>query len=343
MFQVFEGQTANGAWDKIATAFRTNIGLLTQTSRFGPTREILHAAISVSDPRQRWVVARNPPISIAFALAEVIWIMAGRNDATFLNYFNKVLPDYAGNGPTYHGAYGYRLRKRFNIDQMERAYQALTKNPDSRQIVLQIWDAMDDFPTTDGVPLAADIPCNIVSLLKVRGGALEWMQIMRSNDIVRGLPYNFVQFTSMQEILAGWLKINVGSYNHVSDSLHIYERDLNGMESEPQLNLTENTDSLALPKHDFDLVLSELEQDGNSIIDDNIAAESLLDTVRSCKLPPAYRNILCVLSAEGARKRKRPDLVGEIMELCTNPAYNQLWERWTSRFTGGKQENTDQV
>jgi thymidylate synthase len=185
----------------------------------------------------------------------------------------------------FHAGYGYRLRKRFNIDQMERAYQALTKNPDSRQIVLQIWDATDDFPTADGVPLAADIPCNIVSILKVRGGALEWTQIMRSNDIFRGLPYNFVQFTSMQEILAGWLKINVGSYNHVSDSLHIYERDLNGMESEPQLNLTENLDSLGLPKHDFDLVLSELEHHGNCIIDDNIAAESLLGTVRSCKLP----------------------------------------------------------
>jgi thymidylate synthase len=343
MFQVFEGRTANEAWDKIATVFHTNTGLLTQTSRFGPTREILHAAISVSDPRQRWVVARNPPMSIAFALAEVIWIMAGRNDSAFLNYFNKGLPNYAGHGPCYHGAYGYRLRKKFNIDQMERAYRALTKNPDSRQIVLQIWDATDDLPTIDGIPLAADIPCNIVSILKVRGGALEWTQIMRSNDIFRGLPYNFVQFTSMQEILAGWLNINVGSYNHVSDSLHIYERDLSSMESEPQLNLTENADSLALPKQDFDLVLSELENNGNCIIDDNTAAATLLDTVRSCKLPTAYRNILCVLSAEGVRKRKRPDLVGEIMGLCTNPAYNQLWGRWSSRFAGGKIENTDQV
>jgi thymidylate synthase len=343
MFQVFEGRTANEAWDNIATLFRANTGVLTQTSRFGPTREILHAAISVSDPRQRWVVARNPPISIAFALAEVIWIMAGRNDSSFLNYFNKGLPDYAGHGPCYHGAYGYRLRKKFNIDQMERTYQALTKNPDSRQIVLQIWDATNDLPTTDGIPLAADIPCNIVSILKVRGGALEWTQIMRSNDIFRGLPYNFVQFTSMQEILAGWLNINVGSYNHVSDSLHVYERDLGRMESEPQPNLTENADSLALPKQDFDFVLSELETNGNCIIDDNIAAESLLDTVRSCKLPTAYRNILCVLSAEGARKRDRSDLVGEIMGFCTNPAYTQLWERWTSRFTGSKQNNTNQV
>jgi len=64
------------------------------------------------------------------------------------------------------GAYGYRLRKKFNIDQMDRAYRALAKNPDSRQIVLQIWDASDDLPAIDGIPLAADIPCNIVSILK---------------------------------------------------------------------------------------------------------------------------------------------------------------------------------
>ena len=50
MFQVFEGRTANEAWDKIATLFRANTGVLTQTSRFGATREILHAAISVSRP-----------------------------------------------------------------------------------------------------------------------------------------------------------------------------------------------------------------------------------------------------------------------------------------------------
>ena len=343
MFQVFEGRTANEAWGKIATEFRANSGLIAQTSRSGPTREILHAAISVNDPRQRWVAARNPPMSIAFALAEVIWIMAGRNDSAFLNYFNRELPKYAGTGPTYHGAYGHRIRKRLNVDQLERAYHALTKNPDSRQIVLQIWEATDDLPDTEGLPLAADIPCNIVSILKVRGGALEWTQIMRSNDIFRGLPYNFVQFTTMQEILAGWLKINVGSYNHVSDSLHIYERDLEEMVCEPSLKLTENPDSLALPKQEFDLALSELECHGQRITDDSISAESLFGAVQASQLPKAYRNILCVLSAEGARKRKRSDVADDIMGYCTNSSFHQLWGRWLSRFAGGKQNSKDQV
>ena len=35
---------------------------------------------------------------------------------------------------------------------------------------------------------------------KVRQGKLEWSQIMRSNDVLLGMPYNFIQFTGLQEI-----------------------------------------------------------------------------------------------------------------------------------------------
>ncbi len=78
MIRVFEGRTADEAWQKISSAIRTSDGTSPQGSRIGDTREILHAAISISEPRQRWVLSRNPPINLAFAIAEVIWIMAGR-------------------------------------------------------------------------------------------------------------------------------------------------------------------------------------------------------------------------------------------------------------------------
>lgn len=47
---------------------------------------------------------------------------------------------------------------------------------------------------------------------------------MRSNDVHRGLPYNVVQFTTLQEVMAGWLGLEVGGYHHWSDSLHLYRR-----------------------------------------------------------------------------------------------------------------------
>ena len=103
-------------------------------------------AITIQEPTNRWVVSREPAINPAFSLAEVIWILTGRNDAGFLNYFNSALPAFAGHGSCYHGAYGFRLRRHFrdgwgrDLDQLERAYLTLCHEPDSRQAVLQIWD-----------------------------------------------------------------------------------------------------------------------------------------------------------------------------------------------------------
>ena len=79
-----------------------------------------------------------------------------------------------------------------------------------------------DLPDLDGSPANEDIPCNVLAMLKVRDGALHWTQVMRSNDLFLGLPYNIVQFTMLQEVLAGWLGVRVGPYNVVIDSLHVY-------------------------------------------------------------------------------------------------------------------------
>jgi hypothetical protein len=48
---------------------------------------------------------------------------------------------------------------------------------------------------------------------------------MRSSDIILGLAYDVPAFTTMQEILANELGIDLGEYVHTSNSLHCYERD----------------------------------------------------------------------------------------------------------------------
>ena len=188
MFRSFEGPTADHVWQHLVEAFRAGDGVLVQPSRGGVTKEFLHVAITVNDPRQRWVASRQPPLNVAFAIAEVVWIITGRNDLAFLEPWNRRLPDYVGKGPKLHGAYGHRLRNHVGVDQLTSAYQALSSNPDTRQAVLQIWDSSIDLPQPNGTPANQDIPCNVLSLLKVRAGKLEWLQIIRSNDLFLDLP-----------------------------------------------------------------------------------------------------------------------------------------------------------
>ena len=99
MFRVFDAATADELWQQVAAAFRDGEGV-TQGSRIGPTQEIMHAALCIRDPRQRWIMSRRPAMSPAFAVAEVVWIVTGRQDSAFLNYFNPGLPRHAGDGKT---------------------------------------------------------------------------------------------------------------------------------------------------------------------------------------------------------------------------------------------------
>jgi thymidylate synthase len=330
MFRVFEGRTADQVWNQIALAFSSGEGV-SQPSRAGEMHEILHSALSITDSRQRWVTSRFPAINPAFAIAEVIWIMTGRNDSSFLNYFNSQLPKYAGFDKNYHGAYGHRLRRNLNIDQLDRAYQTLKVNPSSRQVVLQIWDGKIDLPTSFGSESSTDIPCNLVSILKVRNRKLEWMQIMRSNDLYRGLPYNIVQFTTLHEVMAGWLDLEIGEYNQISNSLHVYEGDLENIRSSHPMDSPLNTDSLRFPKETSDKSFQELADKIESIIEHEISAESLLYTVRQSDLPRSFHNMLIVLCAEGARRRQQMTVADEIIAECSNPAYKYLYERWVAR------------
>lgn len=267
----------------------------------------------------------------AFAIAELVWIMAGRDDAAFVNFFNPALPRYAGGSARYHGAYGYRLRHAFGLDQLVRAKTALEGNRESRQVVLQLWGPHLDLPLEDGSPASPDVPCNVVSMLKVRDGRLEWTQVLRSNDVFLGLPFNFVQFTSLQEVMAGWLKLDVGQYTHISDSLHIYERDLSTLEFRTPVRAESNVDNLALPFQDSISAWSTLERLTERLVAPSLTSSDLEQLLVKATLALPFRNCLAILAADTARRRGWHDLMNLAAASCLNPAFIQLWHCWLAR------------
>src|SRR6266487_399567 len=332
MIKVFEGTTADEVGRMAAIELLQGNGTRHHDGRGGSTQELLHAAFTIRDPRQRWVVARQPSLNPAFAIAEVFWILCGRRDSAFLNYWNSQLPKFAGSGQVYHGAYGFRLRRQFGIDQLEQAYQALRHNPNGRQVVLQIWDPRADFPDMHGQPVNPDIPCNISSVLKIRDGKLEWMQVIRSNDLFRGVPYNFIQFTSIQEVLAGWLGVELGSYNQISDSLHLYDGDANLVHIGVSGDVERNSDSLGLPKEESDAVLAKVDHVIETMAAPSLSQEDLQALPAERSIPRAFQNLLLVVAAEAARRRGWSGLAQGLMSGCSNPVLIQLWKNWCTRF-----------
>ena len=303
-----------------------------QSSRLGSTSELLHTHIALSNIRERWVLSRTPALNPAFAIAEVFWILSGQNESEFLNKWNPALPRFAGKGAKYHGAYGYRLKRHFGLDQVERAYKILSSDPDSRQCVLQIWDPRSDLPFVDGMPRSEDIPCNLTSVLKVRNGRLEWLQVLRSNDLYRGLPYNIVQFTTLQEVLAGWLGLEPGEYHQVSDSSHLYVKDNVHVR---RVDFAErNNDSLAAPKEISCAAIRAGVRALEDLSADNIHRENLVSYFSGIDVPSAYRNLVMIAAADNARRKGWYKEMELLEERCTNPVLRLAWAHWKERTLG---------
>jgi thymidylate synthase len=323
---VFEGNSASEVWRKAYDYLSMNG--IAQEGRTGTTMEIMKASFSILNSRNRWVMYRKPMISPAFAIAEVFWILDGRSDADFINSWNPILKKYAGNVKKYYGAYGERLIHNFGFNQIEKAYETLKYNRDSRQVVLDIWDPTKDLPNNRGIPNSDDIPCNLVSMLKIRNNKLEWSQIMRGNDLLRGTPYNFIQFTMLQEIIAGWLDIDIGDYFLFSDSLHIYKDDLKKFSLRKNIKLTNNEDKLLFSKREFDIFFPECINILQKARLNGIDLSDIKKLEKSTIIPKEYKTLISIPLSYIALKNNDLDLVSKLENLCLNQQLLHIWQQW---------------
>jgi thymidylate synthase len=119
------------------------------------------------------------------------------------------------------GAYGPRLRRwHGTTDQLAQALDALSRDPDSRRAVIQLYDPEAD---TRG---HKDVPCTLGYRFFLRDGRLHMHTTMRSQDLWLGFCYDIFAATTLHELLAGWLGAQLGSYVLCVDSLHLYAADI---------------------------------------------------------------------------------------------------------------------
>ncbi|ANZ14914.1 thymidylate synthase [Streptomyces noursei] len=210
--------------DSVAELFTGAVTLAKSGEKISPrgmaTREVLDVTMRLTQPRARLLYA--PPARIvnpAFAVAETVWHLSG-TDAPWIFDYNARLRQYADDG-VLRGAYGPRMRSwGGTVDQLHRAVEILKDDPDSRRAIIQLYDPARD---TAG---HKDVPCTLGFRFNLRGGRLHMSTTMRGQDVWIGMPYDLFFFTTLHELVAGWLDADLGEYHHHVGSLHIYERDI---------------------------------------------------------------------------------------------------------------------
>lgn len=211
-------KNVNYAYDGLMQYVRAN-GLM-ENSRNGEVISVQHPLlICFENPRERVLFDSKRRANPFFHLMEAQWMLDGRNDVEGVAKYNPRMAEFSDDGVTLNGAYGYRWFKHFGYDQIVYALEELRRDPNSRRVIVSMWDGRDDLTC-----FSKDKPCNTSLMFRIVDGALDMTSTNRSNDLVWGLcGANAVHLTYLQEFMATELEVPVGKWYHMTNNLHVYE------------------------------------------------------------------------------------------------------------------------
>ena len=170
-------------------------------------------------PAQGFPILTLRKIPIKLFCSEVVWMITGQKDLSFIQQFTKIWDDFAEADNTMATAYGYRWRHHFGRDQLIDLIEHLREEPSSRQGVVMMWDPRDDGLRA---PKKKNVPCPFTFTANIIGGKLNVHLIIRSNDMMLGNPHDVAGFALLHSMLAQELEVGLGKFTVSISHAHIY-------------------------------------------------------------------------------------------------------------------------
>ena len=196
-------------------------------------KETLGYQFGISNPRNRIPYVPGRDTSIHYLIAELLWYLSGTDSTEWISNYSAFWSRISDDGSTANSAYGARIfrphiRIASDVDatwtQWQYVVNELKRDPDSRRAVIHIRSPKDSLLAE------LDVPCTLSLQFFLRNDKVHMIVSMRSSDAIFGLTYDVPAFTLFQELLALQLSeelgrpIGLGTYTHLSASLHIYEK-----------------------------------------------------------------------------------------------------------------------
>jgi thymidylate synthase len=217
-------------------------------------RESLGVSFRILNARNRLPYVPERKFSVGYVIAELLWYLSGNNSTEWIANYSSFWRKISDDGETANSAYGARIFRPYSRiaelygdptvtpladnsspksddwTQWKWLVEELVSDNDSRRAVIHIrspWDAR--YATKD-------VPCTLTLQFFLRDDRVHQVASMRSSDLILGIAYDIPAFTVFQELLAIELAerlhrpIGVGTYTHISGSLHIYDRNFDLVE-----------------------------------------------------------------------------------------------------------------
>lgn len=209
-------------------------------------KECLNVVLQLNDPLSnlfKCPADKKLTLPTGYTKKEICLYLNGTDDVNEFckasAFWDKIKnPD----GKTINSAYGNLIFNPSLADgraQFDWAYDSLVADKDSRQAFIRFNNTSHQYA---GVK---DLPCTFIGIFHIRNNKLNFTIEMRSNDIVKGLIHDEPSFTLFQQLMYLKLKptypeLELGTYTHIANSLHLYECDFELTEKRLAAGLVEN-------------------------------------------------------------------------------------------------------
>lgn len=158
------------------------------------------------------------------ALTEILWILQGRTDITYLqqhkvHYWDA---DYERSGRTDNTlgpVYGKQWRDFGGVDQLKNLLADIKSNPDSRRLIVSAWNPIE----MNDMALP---PCHYGFQVYINDGVIDLMWQQRSVDIFLGLPYDIAMYGLLLEFLAKGNGLKAGCLIGQLGDCHLYSNHI---------------------------------------------------------------------------------------------------------------------
>lgn len=190
-------------------------------------REKMYVDFMIEDPSKCLFINNERSTPLNYLAKELILYYSAVRDVELFAKASPFWKKIANDDGTVNSAYGdliFNSSPTTEFTQFAWAIYSITQDAETRQAIIHFNRPEHQY---FGVK---DFPCTLYGIFHIRDNKLNFKISMRSNDMIKGLTFDVPFFCSLQMYALNVLRLKypsleLGTYVHSADSLHIYEND----------------------------------------------------------------------------------------------------------------------
>jgi len=185
---------------------------------FDNTKALFNIGFEILNPLDNNINTNFRDWNDKYAIREWNWYLEGNPSANEISKFAPIWKNMMDENGNVRSNYGWQWRRN---NQLDKVIDLLKQKSDTRKATISIYDGkeIDTY--------YKDTPCTYAIQFTILNNKLNMTVLMRSNDLWYGFCNDQYCFSKLQEIVSNELNIEIGSYYHFAQNLHLYNDFLN--------------------------------------------------------------------------------------------------------------------